>query len=116
MMEHYKDKNNYGILYQETGARALKQVPNMLAIPLVAVRLFKLHKKGKMPHECLNLLLSHIEENKEGYDKAEFSKVKLSQDLIPGVGWKDPPTSLLNLILEKVMFAEPIIRPTYPTE
>jgi hypothetical protein len=45
-----------------------------------------------------------------------FSKVKLSQDLIPGVGWKDCPTSLLNLILEKVMFAEPILWPTYPTE
>jgi hypothetical protein len=45
-----------------------------------------------------------------------FSKVKLSQDLIPGVGWKDQPTSLLNSILGKVMFAEPILRPTYPTE
>ncbi len=45
-----------------------------------------------------------------------FSKVKLSQDLIPGVGWKDQPTSLLNLILDKVMFAEPILQPTYPTE
>jgi hypothetical protein len=45
-----------------------------------------------------------------------FSKVKLSQDLIPGVGWKDRPTSLLNPILEKVMFAKPILRPTYPTE
>jgi hypothetical protein len=44
-----------------------------------------------------------------------FSKVKLSQDLIPGVGWKDCPTSLLNLILDKVMFA-PIMRPTFPIE
>jgi hypothetical protein len=43
-----------------------------------------------------------------------FSKVKLSQDLIPGVGWKDRPTSLLNLILDKVMFSKPIMRPTFP--
>ncbi len=44
-----------------------------------------------------------------------FSKVKLSQDLIPGIGWKDRPTSLLNLILDrKVMFAEPIMHPTFP--
>jgi hypothetical protein len=43
-----------------------------------------------------------------------FSKVKLSQDLIPGVGWKDRPTSLLNLILDKVMVAKPIMRPTFP--
>jgi hypothetical protein len=43
-----------------------------------------------------------------------FSKVKLSQDLIPGFGWKDRPTSLLNLILDKVMFAKPIMRPTFP--
>jgi hypothetical protein len=45
-----------------------------------------------------------------------FSKVRLSQDLIPGVGWRDRPISLLNLIMDKVMFAEPIMRPTYPTE
>jgi hypothetical protein len=45
-----------------------------------------------------------------------FSKVKLSQDLIPGIRWKDRPTSLLNLILEKVMFAKSILRPTYPTK
>jgi hypothetical protein len=40
-----------------------------------------------------------------------FSKVKINQDLIPGVGWKDRLTSLLNLILDKVMFAEPIMLP-----
>ncbi len=45
-----------------------------------------------------------------------FSKVKLSQDLIPGIGWKDHPTSLLNLILDKVMFAKAIMRPTFPIE
>jgi hypothetical protein len=45
-----------------------------------------------------------------------FSKVKLSQDLIPGFGWKDRPTSLLNLILDKVTFAKPIMRPTFPIE
>jgi hypothetical protein len=45
-----------------------------------------------------------------------FSKVKLSQDLIPGSGWKDPPTSLLYLIMDKVMFTEQIIRPTFPSE
>jgi hypothetical protein len=45
-----------------------------------------------------------------------FSKVKLSQDLIPGFGWKDHSTSLLNLILDKVMFAKPIMCPTFPIE
>jgi hypothetical protein len=35
-----------------------------------------------------------------------FSKVKLSQDLMPGMRWKDPPSSLLSLIINKVMFAE----------
>ena len=45
-----------------------------------------------------------------------FSKVKLSQDLIPRVRWKDCPTSLLNLILNKVMFAEQIIRPIFLLE
>jgi hypothetical protein len=37
-----------------------------------------------------------------------FSNVKLSQDLMPGTGWKDPPSSLLSLIMDKVMFAEQI--------
>jgi hypothetical protein len=45
-----------------------------------------------------------------------FSKVKLRQDLIPGLGWKDPPTLLLYLIMDKVMFTEQIIRPTFPLE
>jgi hypothetical protein len=45
-----------------------------------------------------------------------FSKVKLSQDLMPGMGWKDRPTSPLNLIMDKVMFAEQIIHPTFPVE
>ncbi len=45
-----------------------------------------------------------------------FSKVKLSQDLIPELGWMDCSTSLLNLILDKVMFTEQIIRPTFPSE
>ena len=42
-----------------------KHVPHMLAIPLIAVKLFELHKKGKMPHECLDILISHLEVNKE---------------------------------------------------
>ncbi len=45
-----------------------------------------------------------------------FSKVKLSQDLTPGMGWKDRPVSLLNLIMDKVMFAEQIICPTFLAE
>ncbi len=45
-----------------------------------------------------------------------FSKVNLSQDLIPEVGWKVCPTSLINLILDKVMFAEQIIRPIFLLE
>jgi hypothetical protein len=37
-----------------------KHVPNILAIPLSAVKLFSLHRKGKMPHECLDLLMRHV--------------------------------------------------------
>ncbi len=60
MTEHYKDRRNYGGLYQEAGAKTIKHAPNILAIPLNTVRLFNLHKKGKMPHECLDLLMRHI--------------------------------------------------------
>ena len=52
------------------------QVPNILAIPLVAVRLFKLHKKEKMPHECLTLLLSHINDSNDSGDKTEWSLIR----------------------------------------
>jgi hypothetical protein len=60
MLEHYKEKKNYGELYHEAGATSTKHVSNILAILLSTVRLFNLHKKGKMPHECLNCLMSHI--------------------------------------------------------
>ncbi len=39
MTEHYKDKQNYGSLYQEVGAKTNKHVPNILAILLSAVKL-----------------------------------------------------------------------------
>ncbi len=42
-----------------------------------------------------------------------FNKVKLSQDLVLG-NWRDPPSSLQSLIMDKVMFAEVIHRPTFP--
>jgi hypothetical protein len=41
-----------------------------------------------------------------------FNKVKLSQDLVSG-HWRDPPSSLLSLIMDKVMFAEVIHCPTF---
>ena len=75
MLEHYKDKTHYGELYQETGGKTAKQVPNILAIPLVAVRLFELHKKEKMPHECLNLLLSHIKDPNNIGNKTEWNLI-----------------------------------------
>jgi hypothetical protein len=45
-----------------------------------------------------------------------FSKVKLSQDPMPGMGWKDPPSYLLSLIMDKVMFSERITQPTFPMD
>jgi hypothetical protein len=42
-----------------------------------------------------------------------FNKVKLSQDLVSG-NWRDLPSLLLSLIMDKVMFAEVIHRPTFP--
>jgi hypothetical protein len=60
MTEHYKHRRNYGELYQEAGAKMMKHAPNILAILLNAVRLFKLQKKGKMSHECLDLLMRQI--------------------------------------------------------
>ena len=44
-----------------------------------------------------------------------FNKVKLSQDLVSG-NWRDPPNLLLSLIMDKVMLAEVIHRPTFPYE
>ncbi len=49
MTEHYKDRRNYGKLYREAGAKTktIKHVLNILAIPLSAVRLFNLQKRGR---------------------------------------------------------------------
>jgi hypothetical protein len=41
--------------------------------------------------------------------------VDLSQDLVLGQ-WKDLPRLLLNLIMDKLMFAEVIHHPTFPLE
>ncbi len=76
MLEHYKEKKNYGELYHEAGAASTKHVPNILAIPLSAVRLFNLHKKGKMPHKCLNLLMSHINNPNMTDDKDEWNLIR----------------------------------------
>jgi hypothetical protein len=45
-----------------------------------------------------------------------LAKVKMSQDLMPGMRWKDRPMSLLNLIMDKVIFADQIIHPMFPAE
>jgi hypothetical protein len=76
MTEHYKYRRNYGGLYQEAGAKMIKHVPNILAIPLSAVRLFNLHKKGKMPHECLDLLMKHISNPDIVEDKDKWNLVQ----------------------------------------
>jgi hypothetical protein len=75
MTEHYKDRRNYGGLYQEAGAKTIKHVPNILAIPLSTVRLFNVHKKGKMPHECLDLLMRHISNPDIVEDKDKWNLV-----------------------------------------
>jgi hypothetical protein len=76
MIEHYKDKTKYGNLYQESGARATMHVPNILAIPLSAVRLLELHKKGKMPHECLEITMTHINDQPVGTKNDAWNLVK----------------------------------------
>jgi hypothetical protein len=76
MTEHYKDRRNYGELYQEAGAKTIEPVPNILAIPLSAVRLFNLQKKRKMPHECLDLLMRKINDPDIVDDKDTWNLVQ----------------------------------------
>ncbi len=63
-------------VYQESGARATMHVPNILAIPLSAVRLIELHKKGKIPHECLKIIMTHINDQPVGTKKDTWNLVK----------------------------------------
>jgi hypothetical protein len=76
MTDHYRNKANYGKLYQELGARSTTHVPNILAIPLSTVRLLELHKKGKMPHECLKIIMLHINDPTVGADKDAWNLVQ----------------------------------------
>jgi hypothetical protein len=103
MTEHYKDRRNYGELYQEAGAKTIKHVPNILAIPLSAVRLFNLQKKGKMPHECLDLLMRRINNPNIVDDKDEWN---LLQDwLITATyinGKKKKKSSVVGIDIEGV--------------
>ncbi len=74
MTEHYKDRRNYGKLYQEAGAKTIKHA--ILAILLSAIRLFNLQKRGKMPHECLDLLMRQINDPNIVDDKDEWNLVQ----------------------------------------
>jgi hypothetical protein len=76
MTEHYKDEWNYGSLYQDAGAKTNKHVPNILAIPLSTVKLFSLHRKRKMPHECLDLLMRHINNPDMAENKDEWNLIR----------------------------------------
>ncbi len=76
MTEHYKDKQNYGSLYQEAGAKMNKHVPNILAILLSAVKLFSLHGKEKIPHECLDLLMRHVNNPDMVENKDEWNLIR----------------------------------------
>jgi hypothetical protein len=49
---------------------------NILAIPLSTVRLFELHKRGKMPHECLEILINHINDPTMVEDKDKWDLVR----------------------------------------
>jgi hypothetical protein len=76
MTDHYNDTANYVKLYQEHGGRATKHVSNILAIPLSTVRLFELHKQGKMSHECLEILINHINDPTMVDDKDKWDLVR----------------------------------------
>ncbi len=77
MTEHYKDKQNYGSLYQEAGAKTNKHVPNILAIALSTVKLFSLfHRKRKMPHEFFDLLMRHVNNPDMVENKDEWNLIR----------------------------------------
>jgi hypothetical protein len=103
MTDHYCDEANYGKLYQEPGARSTTHVPNILAIPLSTVRLLELHKKGKMPHKCLEIIMSHINDPTVGADKDAWNLV---QDWLItatySVAKKKKNTSVLGIDIEPV--------------
>ncbi len=103
MTDHYRDKTNYGKPYQEPGARSTTHVPNILAIPLSAVRLLELHKKGKMPHECFKIIMSHINDPTVGANKDAWHLV---QDWLITATYSDAKkkknTSVLGINIEPV--------------
>jgi hypothetical protein len=103
MTDHYHNKANYGKLYQEPGVRSTTHVPNILAIPLSTVRLLELHKKGKMPHECLKIIMSHINDPTVGADKDAWNLVR---DWLITATYSDAKkkknTSVLSIDIEPV--------------
>ncbi len=111
MTDHYRNKTNYGKLYQEPGARSTTHVPNILAIPLSAVRLLELHKKGKMPHECLEIIMLHINDPTVGADKDAWNLVR---DWLNTATYSDAKkkknTSVLGIDIEPVMCDDDKVR------
>jgi hypothetical protein len=103
MTDHYSDKANYGKLYQD--------VPNFLPIPLSAVRLFELHKRGKIPHKCLEILMNHINDPTMVDDKDEWDLVR---DWLITATYSDvkkkKDTSILGIDIDPVTCADKEVR------
>jgi hypothetical protein len=102
MTEHYKDRRNYGKLYQEAGAKMIKHVPNILAIVLSAVRLFNFQKKGNMPHECLDLLMRQINDPNIVDDKDKWNLVRDWLIAATYSGGKKKKSSVVRIDIEGV--------------
>jgi hypothetical protein len=74
MVTFYANKRNYGKFFVGTEEAGIN-VPFVLFIPLIAVKILDLHNKSKMSHECYSLIKAYILSPKTSLDVEHWGLV-----------------------------------------
>ena len=74
MATFYANKRNYGKYFMGTEEAGIN-IPFVLIIPLIAVKILYLHNKSKMPHECYSLIKAYILSPKTSLDEEHWGLV-----------------------------------------
>ncbi len=100
MVTFYADERNYGKYFVGTEEAEIN-VPFVLFILLIAVKILDLHNKSKMPHECYSLIKAYISSPKTCLDEEHWGLV-LDWLLMASQGEEKKKQSVLGMELDAV--------------
>jgi hypothetical protein len=100
MATFYANERNYGKYFVGTEEAGIN-VPFVLFIPLIAVKILNLHNKSEMPHECYSLIKAYISSPKTSLDEEHWGLV-LDWLLTASQGKEKKKRSVLVMELDEV--------------